>query len=123
MTIKYIDEINLNFKKIIIRVDYNVPYDSDMNITDDTRIKATLPTLNYCIERDAKIILISHLGRPKGKVVPDMSLRPVSERLSQLLGKEVRFIDEPIGDNLKQITSNIANGEVVLLENIRLLFL
>ena len=119
MTIKYIDEINLNFKKIIIRVDYNVPYDSDMNITDDTRIKATLPTLNYCIERDAKIILISHLGRPKGKVVPEMSLRPVSERLSQLLGKEVRFIDEPIGDNLKQITSNIANGEVVLLENIR----
>ena len=119
MAIKYINEISLNNKKVLIRVDYNVPYDRDMNITDDTRIKATLPTLNYCIERSASVILISHLGRPKGKVLPEMSLKPVAMKLSELLGREVKFIDKSIGDEVKQIVSSLREGEVVLLENIR----
>jgi len=119
MTIKYIDQIDLKNKKIIIRVDYNVPYDKDMNITDDTRIKATIPTLKYCLEKGTKLILVSHLGRPKGKVIPEMSLKPVAKRLSDIIGKEVKFIDKPITDGIKEIVSGLSNGEIALLENIR----
>lgn len=119
MAIKYLDKVNLQGKRAIIRVDYNVPYDKEMNITDDTRITATLPTLKYCIEKGAKLVLISHLGRPDGKVVPKMSLRPVAKRLSELLKKDVRFIDTPIGDSVKSIINGMKEGEIVLLENIR----
>ncbi|MDY6933806.1 MAG: phosphoglycerate kinase [Spirochaetota bacterium] len=119
MTIKYIDEINLNEKRVLIRVDYNVPYDNEMKITDDTRITATLPTIKYCLEKRSSIILISHLGRPKGKVVPELSLRPVAERLSELLGKEVKFIDKPLGNEVKETILSLPKGEVALLENIR----
>lgn len=119
MAIKYLDKVNLQGKRAIIRVDYNVPYDKEMNITDDTRITATLPTVKYCIEKGAKLVLISHLGRPDGKVVPKMSLRPVAKRLSELLKKDVRFIDTPIGDSVKSIINGMKEGEIVLLENIR----
>ncbi|MFH0974410.1 MAG: phosphoglycerate kinase [Spirochaetota bacterium] len=119
MAIKYIDQINLKNKSVVIRVDYNVPYDKEMKITDDTRITATLPTLKYCMDNNAKVILISHLGRPDGKVVPKMSLKPVAKRLSEVLGKEVKFIEEPIGDKAKAAVDKLKGGDVALLENIR----
>jgi len=119
MTIKYIDQIDIASKKVMLRMDYNVPYDTDMNITDDTRITATIPTINYCLERGSRIILVSHMGRPKGKIVPSMSLAPVAKRLSAILKKEVKFITDPIGDNVKKTIDAMKDGEIVLLENIR----
>ncbi|MBN2401513.1 MAG: phosphoglycerate kinase [Spirochaetes bacterium] len=119
MAIKYIDQLNLEGKSVIIRVDYNVPLDKEMTITDDTRITATLPTLNYCLGKNAKIILISHLGRPDGKIVPRMSLKPVAKRLSALIGKEVKFIEDPISDKSREEIKKLKNGEIALLENIR----
>ena len=119
MAIRTIDQIDVSSKKVLIRVDYNVPYDSEMNITDDTRIKATFPTINYCLEHGSKIILISHMGRPKGKNVPEMSLKPVAARLSQLLNKKVEFVDIPIGSQLKEKVDLMKEGDIFLLENIR----
>jgi len=119
MAIKYIDQLNLQGKSVVIRVDYNVPYDKEMNITDDTRITATLPTLKYCLDKGAKIILISHLGRPDGKVVPKMSLEPVAKRLSSLIGKEVKFIEDPISDKARDEIKKLKTGGIALLENIR----
>jgi 3-phosphoglycerate kinase len=119
MAIKYIDQLKLKGKRAIIRVDYNVPYDENMNITDDTRIQATLKTLRYCIDSGATIIIISHLGRPKGTIKPELSLKPVAERLSELLARGVRFIDKSIKENTQGIISEIKQGDVVILENIR----
>ncbi len=119
MTIKYIDEIDLKGKRVMVRVDYNVPYNRDMNITDDTRISATIPTIQYCINNSAKIILVSHLGRPRGQVKPSASLAPVAARLSELIGKTVRFISTPLGNETIEISRNIAPGEIILLENVR----
>ena len=119
MAIKYIEQLKLKGKRAIIRVDYNVPYDKNMNITDDTRIQATLKTLRYCIESGATIIIISHLGRPKGMIKPELSLKPVAERLSELLAREVKFIDKSIKENTREIVSEIKQGDVVILENIR----
>ncbi len=119
MAIKYIEQLKLKGKKVIIRVDYNVPYDKNMNITDDTRIQATLKTLRFCIDSGATIIIISHLGRPKGTVKPELSLKPVAAHLSELLAEEVKFIDTSIKDNIQGIISEIKEGDIVLLENIR----
>ncbi|HOO72341.1 MAG TPA: phosphoglycerate kinase [Spirochaetota bacterium] len=119
MPVKYLKDVPIDKKKVLIRVDYNVPYDKGMNITDDTRITATLPTIDYCIERKATIILVSHLGRPKGKIVPEMSLKPVAKRLSELIKKDVLFIDTPYGDQLKNEVAAVPAGSIVLLENIR----
>jgi len=119
MTIRYIDTLNLKGKRVLLRVDYNVPYDKAMEITDETRITATLPTVNYCLRQGAKIILVSHLGRPKGKPVPEMSLKPVAKRLSEILGRKVLFIDQPLGEGVKKITDSLREGEIALLENIR----
>ncbi|MBN2041580.1 MAG: phosphoglycerate kinase [Spirochaetes bacterium] len=119
MTVKYIDQIELKNKTVLCRVDYNVPYDKNMNITDDTRIKATLKTIKYCMDNNAKVILISHLGRPKGKIVPEMSLEPVAERLSSLIKKEVVFIKDKIGKEAKNAIDNMSPGNIALLENIR----
>ncbi len=119
MAIKYIDQIDIKGKSVLLRVDYNVPYDSGMNITDDTRIKATLPTLEHCLKEKAKIIIISHLGRPKGKVVPGMSLKPVADRLSALISRDVKFLDKPIGQETADIVNSAGPGEIMLLENIR----
>jgi phosphoglycerate kinase len=119
MAIKYIDQLDLKGKAVIIRVDYNVPLDKDMNITDDTRITATLPTLNYCLGKGAKIILISHLGRPDGKVVSKMSLKPAAKRLSSLIGKEIKFIEDPISGKARDEIKKLKAGEIALLENIR----
>lgn len=119
MTIRYIDSLTLKGKRVLIRVDYNVPYDSAMKITDDTRITATFPTINYCLKQGAKIILVSHLGRPKGKPVPDMSLKPVADRLAELLGKKILFVDTPLGEKVKLLTDSLKEGDIALLENIR----
>lgn len=119
MTIKYIDQLDLKNKRVMIRVDYNVPYDKEMTITDDTRIKATIPTIEYCLKNDCRIILISHLGRPKGQIKPNLSLKPVAESLSRLLNLPVKFIDTPLNDETINLTKNLKNGEIVLFENIR----
>ncbi|MBN2158267.1 MAG: phosphoglycerate kinase [Spirochaetes bacterium] len=119
MTIRYVDKLDIKGKRVMIRVDYNVPYDKNMNITDDTRITATLPTISHCLKEGSKIILVSHMGRPKGKPVPEMSLRPVAERLGKLLGKKILFIDKPLGEEVKKMTDALKEGEIALLENIR----
>ena len=95
--LKYIDEINLRDKRVFIRVDFNVPLDENGNITDDTRIRSVLPTINFALDENAKVILASHLGRPKGKRVPEMSLSPVAKRLGRLLEKEVTLAPDCIG--------------------------
>lgn len=119
MAIRYLKNLDLKDKRAVIRVDFNVPYDKSMNITDDTRITATLPTIKYCMEKGARLVLVSHLGRPDGKVVPKMSLAPVAKKLSGLLNKEVKFIDQPLGDGVKSIINQMKPGDVALLENIR----
>ena len=106
-------------KRVLVRVDFNVPLDDNGAITDDTRIRAALPTIKDLIEKDAKVILVSHFGRPKGKVVDSMRLTPVAARLSELLGKPVTKTDDCIGDDVKAKTEAMANGDVVLLENAR----
>ena len=119
MTIKYIDSIDLKGKRVMLRVDYNVPYDKQMKITDDTRITATLPTVNYCLEQGCKIILVSHMGRPKGKPVPEMSLKPVAVRLGELLKKKILFIETPLGGEVTKAIDSLKDGDIALLENIR----
>ena len=117
--LKYIDEIILKGKKVFIRVDFNVPLDENQNITDDTRIRSVLPTINYALDENAKVILASHLGRPKGKPVPEMSLAPVAKRLGRLLEKDVVLAPDSVGDETKKIVDNMKPGDVVLLENLR----
>ena len=115
----FIKDINVKGKKVLVRVDYNVPLDEEGNITDDTRIRATLPTINYLLDGDAKVIIASHLGRPNGKVTPKFSLRPVAKRLDRLLNKEVKLANDCIGPEVKQQVDNMNAGDVLLLENLR----
>ncbi|MEA3560887.1 MAG: phosphoglycerate kinase [Candidatus Omnitrophota bacterium] len=119
MNKKTVRDIDIKNKKVLMRVDFNVPLDKDLNITDDTRIQAVLPTIRYILENNAKLILISHLGRPKGKVADGMRLTPVARRLSELLGKEVIKLDDCIGPSVKDKINNMKEGDVVLLENLR----
>lgn len=114
-----IEDLKLKGKKVIIRADFNVPLDSNLNITDDTRIRSTLPTINFAIDEGAKIILCSHLGRPKGKPDPLFSLSPVAKRLGRLLEKKVTFLHDCIGAEVEEISSKLEPGEVLLLENLR----
>ncbi|MCS7258287.1 MAG: phosphoglycerate kinase [candidate division WOR-3 bacterium] len=114
-----IRDINLKDKKILVRVDYNVPLTSNGEIADDTRITATLPTIEYIIKNRGVAILISHLGKPKGKVVKELSLRPVAQRLSELLGQEVVFIEDLFSPSLKTTLDQAQGGSVFLLENLR----
>lgn len=118
MTIKYLEQIDVKSKRVFIRVDFNVPYDKNLNITDDTRITSTLPSINYCIDHGAKTILVSHLGRPKGKPVPEMTLKPAAVRLSEILKKEVVFFDKSL-DEAAAYTKTMKDGDVIMLENIR----
>ncbi len=115
----FIDEMDLKGKRVFFRFDYNVPMDSTQNITDDSRIRATLPTLNYALDEGARIIIASHLGRPKGKVKPEFSLAPVAKRLSRLLQKEVIMAGDCIGEETARLVANMAPGDVILLENLR----
>ncbi|WP_406709785.1 phosphoglycerate kinase [Trueperella pyogenes] len=106
-------------KKVFVRSDFNVPLDKDKNITDDGRIRAALPTLTRLIDAGAKVIVSAHLGRPKGEVNPEYSLAPVAARLSELLGKDVKLAEDTVGESAKQLTAEMADGDVVLLENVR----
>ncbi len=114
-----IDDIELKGKRVLMRADFNVPLDENLNITDDRRITAALPTIERILEKGGKLILMSHLGRPKGKVVPEMSLAPVAKRLSELLKQEVKFVNDCIGEEVKKVVEQLKEGEVVLLENLR----
>lgn len=117
--LKYIDEINLRGKRVLIRVDFNVPLDENQNIREDTRIRGVLPTINYALDENAKVILASHLGRPKGKKVPEMSLAPVAKRLGRLLEKDVVMAPDCAGEDTKRMVEAMNPGDVLLLENLR----
>lgn len=119
MNKKTVRDIDLKGKKVIVRCDFNVPLDENKNITDNRRIVGALDTIKYLLEQNAKIILMSHLGRPKGEVKPEFSLRPVADELSRLLGKKVKLADDIIGESAKKLTSEMAEGDIVLLENVR----
>ena len=114
-----IDNLNLSGKKVLVRVDFNTPLNDKCEITDDKRIVAALPTLKKVLAENGKLILMSHLGRPKGKRVAEMSLRPVAERLAELLNKDVNFLDDCIGDSVTENIEKMNNGDIVLLENLR----
>ena len=117
-----IEDIAIKGKKVFIRADFNVPFDDNMVITDDRRIRSALPTINYAIDEGAKVILASHLGRPKGKVEPRFSLAPVAKRLQRLLNKEVIFAPDCIGHQVENIVEKMTEGDIVLLENLRFHF-
>ncbi|MCX5666833.1 MAG: phosphoglycerate kinase, partial [Candidatus Omnitrophica bacterium] len=119
MAKKTIKDIDLTGKRVLMRVDFNVPLDDKLNITDDIRIRAALPTIKYAIDKGAKVILMSHLGRPDGKVVDSMRLTPVAKRLESSLGKKVTKADDCIGDAVKKTVAVMSPGDVVLLENLR----
>ena len=116
---KFIDEMDIKEKKVLFRFDFNVPFDSSRNIADDTRIRAVLPSINYALDENARVIIMSHLGRPKGKVVPEMSLAPVAKRLSRLLGKEVQMAPDCIGGEVRKMIDALKPGGILLLENLR----
>ena len=118
-TIKDLNKDQLASKRVLVRVDFNVPLNEKLEITNDTRIKAALPTINYLISHQAKVILMSHLGRPKGKVVEKLRLDPVAKRLSELLKQNVKKVNDCIGEEVEKAVLNMQKGEVVLLENLR----
>lgn len=119
MSKKTVRDIDLKNKKVFVRCDFNVPLDENGNITDNRRIVGALDTIKYLLEQNCKVILCSHLGRPKGEVKPEFSLAPVAKELSKLLGKEVKLAKDVIGESAKELTSNMKDGDVVLLENVR----
>ena len=119
MNKKTVRDIDLKGKRVLARVDFNVPLDDDAKVTDDTRIRAALPTINYLREQGAKVILCSHLGRPKGKVKPDLSLKPVAAYLSDLLGAPVVMATDCIGPDVAAAVASLKPGAVILLENLR----
>jgi phosphoglycerate kinase len=114
-----IEDLALKGKRCFIRVDFNVPLDQFGNITDDTRIKAALPTINYAIDEGAKVILASHMGRPKGIVAPNLSMNLILKRLRRLLGKNVMMAEDCIGEDVKRMAEEMKLGDVLLLENLR----
>ena len=119
MNKKTVKDIDLKGKKVFVRCDFNVPMDEKQNITDNTRIVAALPTIKYLLEQDCKIVLASHLGRPKGEVKPEFSLAPVAKELSKLLNKEVIMAKDVIGEDATNKAENLKEGEIMLLENVR----
>lgn len=110
---------DLSGKKVLVRSDFNVPLDSEKNITDDGRIRAALPTLTRLVKAGAKVVVMAHLGRPKGKVNPDFSLAPVAARLGELLGQNVKLAADTVGEDAHRLAAQVGPGEVVLLENVR----
>jgi len=116
---KTIKDIDIKGKRVLMRADFNVPLDDKLNITDDIRIRAALPTIKYALDNGAKVILMSHLGRPDGKVVDSMRLTPAAKRLEELLGRKVTKTDDCIGDAVKKTVVAMKPGDVVLLENLR----
>jgi len=117
---KFVEEIEVKGKTVFLRVDFNVPLDENLKIRDDTRIRASLPTIKYLVEKGAKLVVASHLGRPKGQFNPKMSLKPVSVRLAELLpGVKVIMAPDVIGEEVKRLKSELKEGEILLLENVR----
>ncbi|MCL4461926.1 MAG: phosphoglycerate kinase [Nitrospirae bacterium] len=114
-----VDEIDVRGKRVFLRADFNVPLDGDLHITDDRRIRLSLPTINYLIDEGAKVVIGSHLGRPKGKVDPKYSMAPVAKRLSRLLNKDIRFSDRVVGPTVEREIEKMEAGGVLLLENLR----
>ena len=114
-----VDELDIRGKRVFIRADFNVPLDDNLRITDDSRIRSTIPTINYAIDEGAKVILASHLGRPKGKPDPRYSLAPIAKRLHRLLGKDVVFAPDCVGPQVESLVAKMNEGDVLLLENLR----
>jgi phosphoglycerate kinase len=119
MAKKTVKDVRIAGQRVLVRVDYNVPLDDAQRITDDNRIQASLPTLNYLLEQGAALVLMSHLGRPKGKPVPAMSLAPVATRLSQVLGRPVELAPDCVGPAVERMARGLQPGQVLLLENLR----
>ncbi|MFO7885509.1 MAG: phosphoglycerate kinase [Desulfobacteraceae bacterium] len=116
---KSVKDLELKGKRVFVRVDYNLPMDESLNITDDNRIRATLPLINYLIEKQAKIILASHMGRPEGKREEKLSLAPAAEQLSVLLNRKIDFADDCIGTYARERAAKLENGAILVLENLR----
>ena len=119
MNKKTVKDIDLKEKRVLVRCDFNVPMDQNRNITDNRRIVSALPTIKYLLEQNCKLVLCSHLGRPKGEFKPEYSLKPVAKELSKLLGKEVIMANDVVGEDAKSKAKNLKNGEILLLENLR----
>lgn len=119
MAKKTVEDIQVNGKRVLVRCDFNVPLDQNLNITDDNRIVGAMPTINYLIEHGAKLILCSHLGRPKGEYEEKYSLKPVAKELSKRLGKDVKLSPEVVGEKTTALVNAMKDGDVVLLENLR----
>ena len=120
-TLRDLDDAQVRDRRALLRVDFNVPLDDDGQITDDTRIRASLPTIELLLERHARPVILSHLGRPKGKPDPKYSLQPVSKRLEELCGHKVIFVESTDSDEAVQACRNLKTGEILLLENTRFL--
>src|ERR671937_3159884 len=119
--IRSIEQLDIGQKRLFVRVDFNAPLDKKTGrVKDDARVQAALPTIRYAIGKKARVILASHLGRPEGKVVPEMSLEPAGARLSRLLGQDVIFADDCVGDGVRKLVAELREGQVLLLENLRL---
>ena len=115
-----VKDVNLAQKKVLMRVDFNVSIDKETGrITDDTRIKASIPTIKYILKKDASLVLMSHLGRPKGEMIPLLKMDKVAQRLSDILGKKVEKLDSCVGSEIEKVVNNLKVGEIVLLENTR----
>jgi phosphoglycerate kinase len=118
--IRRLPDLAVEGKRVFVRVDYNVPLEKGTRkVTDDSRVRATLPTVRHLIDRGARIVLGSHLGRPDGQVKPEYSLEPVATRLAELLGVEVMLTDEPVGDGARRVVSDLRDGQIAMLENLR----
>lgn len=119
MNKKTVRDIEVSGKKVLVRVDFNVPLDRSGNVADDTRIRAALPTILYLVEKKARVILVSHLGRPKGAFDERYSLKPVARRLEELLGREVFMVEEAVGELPRRAVRELGDGQVLMLENVR----
>ena len=119
MSKKTVKDIPLKGKRVLMRVDFNVPLDEHQNVTSDKRIRAAVPTIEYILTQGGRLVLMSHLGRPKGEKIPEMSLRPCVGVLSGLIGKEVAFVDDCVGPEVEKAVNSLAEGEVMILENLR----
>ncbi|MGE5186498.1 MAG: phosphoglycerate kinase [Acidobacteriota bacterium] len=118
--IKSVEQLAVEGKRVFVRVDFNVPLDkATKRVTDDARIRATLPTIKHLVDRGARIVLGSHLGRPDGQVKPEYSLEPVAAKLAELLGMDVALADEPVGDGARKVVSDLRDGQIAMLENLR----
>ena len=115
---KTVKDMDLAGKTVLVRVDFNCPL-QDGKVSDDNRIQAALPTIEYLVKQNAKLVLMSHLGRPKGEVKPELSLAPVAKRLGEILGRDIQMAKDCIGDEVKAQVANLNGGDILVLENLR----